>query len=262
MRWGRFEAEGRARYGIVHGDEVDLVVGSPFAGYEPAGDRRTLDSGSLRLLTPVEPRTFYAAGLNYLGHVKEQAERRGVEPDVPRQADIGYRANNALIAHGEPIVIPRDSEGPVEYEAELVAVVGQRAKNLEPETALSCLLGFTIGNDVSERAWQRSDRTLWRAKNTDTFKPMGPWIETAANLDEMETIVRVNERETIRFRTGDMLFSVAAFLSRMSRYLTLHPGDVVWMGTEGKSPPIRPGDRVEIEITGIGTLANPVVAEA
>ena len=78
----------------------------------------------------------------------------------------------------------------------------------------------------------------------------------------METIVRVNERETIRFRTDDMLFSVAAFLSRMSRYLTLHPGDVVWMGTEGKSPPIRPGDRVEIEITGIGTLANPVVAEA
>ena len=131
MRWGRFEADGQVRYGIVHEGEVDLVVGSPFAGYEPAADRRPLDS--LRLLAPVEPRTFYAAGLNYLEHIRSQAASRGREPDLPRQADIGYRANNALIAHGETIVIPRDSEGPVEYEAELVAVIGQRAKNLAPE---------------------------------------------------------------------------------------------------------------------------------
>ena len=259
MRWGRFEADGQVRYGIVHEREVELVVGSPFAGYEPAGDRRPLDS--LRLLTPVEPRTFYAAGLNYLEHIREQAASRGREPDIPREADIGYRANNALIAHGETIVIPRDSEGPVEYEGEIVAVIGQRAKNLEPGHALSCVLGFTIGNDVSERAWQRSDRTLWRAKNTDTFKPMGPWIETDVELDALETIVRVNDRETIRFRTNDMLFSVRTFISRMSRYLTLYPGDVVWMGTEGKSPALHAGDRVDIEITGIGVLSNPVEAE-
>ena len=259
MRWGRFEADGQVRYGIVHEDEVDLVIGSPFAGYELAADRRPLSA--VRLLTPVEPRTFYAAGLNYLEHVREQAARRGEEPNVPGHADIGYRANNALIAHGDPIVIPGDSEGPVEYEAELVAVIGQRARNLTPENALDCVLGFTIGNDVSERSWQRSDRTLWRAKNTDTFKPMGPWIETAVDLDALETIVHVNGRETIRFRTNDMLFSVETFLSRMSRYLTLYPGDVVWMGTEGKSPALSPGDRVDIEITGIGVLSNPVVAE-
>ena len=259
MRWGRFDAGGQVKYGIVREDEVDLVIGSPFAGYELAADRRPLSA--VRLLTPVEPRTFYAAGLNYLEHVREQAARRGEEPNAPEQADIGYRANNALIASGEPIVIPRDSEGPVEYEAELVAVIGQRAKNLNPANALDAVLGFTIGNDVSERAWQRGDRTLWRAKNTDTFKPMGPWIETAVELDELETVVRVNDRETIRFRTNDMLFSVQTFLSRMSRYLTLYPGDVVWMGTEGKSPALRPGDRVEIEIIGIGILSNPVTGE-
>ena len=123
------------------------------------------------------------------------------------------------------------------------------------------MLGFTIGNDVSERAWQRSDRTLWRAKNSDTFKPMGPWIETDVDLDALETIVRVNGRETIRFRTNDMLFSVETFLSRMSRYLTLYPGDVVWMGTEGKAPALGPGDRVDIEIPGLGVLSNPVAAE-
>jgi 2-keto-4-pentenoate hydratase/2-oxohepta-3-ene-1,7-dioic acid hydratase in catechol pathway len=123
-------------------------------------------------------------------------------------------------------------------------------------------LGYTIGNDVSERTWQRSDRTLWRAKNTDTFKPMGPWIETEAALDAMETVVRVNDRETIRFPTNAMLFGVARYLSTMSRYLTLYPGDVVWMGTDGAAPDLKSGDIVEIDITGLGTLRNPFRRES
>lgn len=98
---------------------------------------------------------------------------------------------------------------------------------------MSCILGYTIGNDVSERTWQRSDRTLWRAKNTDTFKPMGPWIETSLDLDEAETIIRVNGQVSERFPTNAMIFGVATFISRMSRCLTLHPGDMVWMGTDG-----------------------------
>ena len=95
------------------------------------------------------------------------------------------------------------------------------------------MLGWTIGNDMSERTWQRGDRTLWRAKNTDTFKPMGPWIETDFDLDAAMTIVRVNGEVTDHFRTNHMIYGVANFISRMSQYLTLYPGDVVWMGTEG-----------------------------
>jgi 2-keto-4-pentenoate hydratase/2-oxohepta-3-ene-1,7-dioic acid hydratase in catechol pathway len=159
------------------------------------------------------------------------------------------------------VVIPHDASDKVQYEGELVVVIGKRAKHLSEADALACVLGYTIGNDVSERSWQRSDRTLWRAKNTDTFKPMGPWIETEARLDAMETIVRVNGRETIRFPTNDMLFGVAKYLSTMSRYLTLYPGDVVWMGTDGASPDLASGDVVEVEITGIGALANPFMRE-
>ena len=122
------------------------------------------------------------------------------------------------------------------------------------------MLGYTIGNDVSERAWQAADRTFWRSKNTDTFKPMGPWIETEADLDAMETVVRLNGEVRTRFRTGDMLFGVARFISTMTRYLTLHPGDVIWMGTDGASPDLKPGDTVEVEVTGVGTLSNPFVA--
>ena len=143
---------------------------------------------------------------------------------------------------------------------ELVAVVGRKAKNLTEEDALSCLLGWTIGNDVSERTWQKADRTFWRSKNTDTFKPMGPWVETDVDLASMETRIRLNGREVSRFRTGDMLFGIADYLCEMSRYLTLVPGDVLWMGTEDPSLDMVPGDTVEVSISGIGTLTNPVIA--
>lgn len=259
MRWIRFEREGRRAYGIVEGDTIVEVAGDPFAGYERTATRHPLRA--VKLLVPVEPRTFYCAGLNYAEHVTEMAKKRGEEPKLPQAADIGYRANNALIAHGEAIVIPADAGERVQYEGELVAVIGRKAKRLPEREALQCVLGWTIGNDVSERDWQAGDRTLWRAKNADTFKPMGPWIETDFDFDRALTIVRVNGAEKIRFRTNSMIFGPAAFISRMSQYLTLYPGDVVWLGTEGVPENLKHGDTVEVEITGIGTLSNPVVRE-
>ncbi len=259
MRWVRFESGGRTGYGIVEGDRVVEVTGDPFAGYERTRLSHPLDA--VKLGVPVIPGTFYCAGLNYTAHLREMAARGVVTASVPEKPDIGYRANNALIAHGEPVVIPRDATEKVQYEGELVAVIGRTAKQLTEKDALSCVLGYTIGNDVSERSWQKSDRTLWRAKNADTFKPMGPWIETDVDLDAMETIVRVNGAETTRFRTNDMLFGVATYIAAMTRYLTLQPGDVIWMGTDGHSPDLKSGDVVEVEITGIGTLRNPFVRE-
>jgi 2-keto-4-pentenoate hydratase/2-oxohepta-3-ene-1,7-dioic acid hydratase in catechol pathway len=257
MRWVRYEANGHPTYGIVEGHEVAEVEGDPFAGYHKTPVRRPL--AALKLLVPVEPRTFYCAGLNYAEHVIEAAKKRGETPRLPPAADIGYRANNALIAAGEAIVIPADATERVQYEGELVAVIGKKAKHLTEADALSCVLGWTIGNDVSERAWQSGDRTLWRAKNTDTFKPMGPWIETDFDLGAAQTIIRVNGAEKIRFKTDSMIFGPATFISRMSQYMTLYPGDVVWMGTEGAPENLKHGDVCQIEITGIGTLGNPVV---
>jgi 2-keto-4-pentenoate hydratase/2-oxohepta-3-ene-1,7-dioic acid hydratase in catechol pathway len=178
---------------------------------------------------------------------------------VPQQADIGYRAVNALVAHGEDVVIPADARQ-VEYEGEVVVVIGRQARDVSPAQALDCVFGYSIGNDVSERLWQKSDRTFWRAKNSDTFKPMGPWIETDFDLGRAETTVRLNGEIRTRFHTADMLFDIPTFISRMSRYLTLHPGDVIWMGTDGQSPHLRAGDVVEIDITGLGRLRNAFVA--
>jgi 2-keto-4-pentenoate hydratase/2-oxohepta-3-ene-1,7-dioic acid hydratase in catechol pathway len=114
---------------------------------------------------------------------------------------------------------------------------------------------------VSERTWQRSDRTLWRAKNADTFKPMGPWIVTGLHPRDMKTVVRLNGKVVDSFETGNMIFDAETYISEVSRYNTLHPGDVMWLGTDGMPQNMKPGDTVEVEITGIGVLRNKVVAE-
>ena len=156
MRWIRYEANGTPVYGIVEDEEVTEVRGDPFAGYERTTDHRPLSS--VKLLVPVEPRTFYCAVLNYRDHFIEAARKRGQEPKLPKSPDIGYRANNALVAHGEPIVIPPDATEHVQYEAELVAVFGRKAKHLSESESLSCVLSWTIGNDVSERACEADFR--------------------------------------------------------------------------------------------------------
>lgn len=257
MKWMRFEAADGPAYGVVEGDEVEEVRGSPFGDYQRTGRRRKI--ADVKPLIPVVPATFYAAGVNYAGHIVAAATRKGVPPKIPEKADVGYRANSALIAEGEDIVIPADASENIQYEGELVVVIGKKAKNLTRENAMSCIFGYTIGNDLSERIWQKEDRTNWRSKNTDTFKPMGPWIETDVDLDAMETAVRVNGDEKIRFKTNTMVFGIAEYISTMTRYITLQPGDVIWMGTEGKGENLVGGDTVEVEISGIGTLRNRVV---
>ena len=258
MRIARFTVGGRSAYGLVEGDRVVELAGGLFDPVERTGAVHAL--AGVKLEVPLLPRTFYAAGLNYTHHVLEMAARRGETPNVPVKPDMGYRAVNALIAHDEAVVMPRDATK-VQYEGEIVAVIGRRAKHLSEAEALGCVFGYTIGNDVSERNWQKEDRTFWRSKNTDTFKPMGPWIETEVDLDAVETVVRLNGAETLRFQTNAMLFGIARFISTMTRYVTLHPGDVIWMGTDGTSPDLVPGDVVEIALSGIGTLRNRFVLE-
>jgi len=260
MRWCRFRHDERVSYGIVEGDEVLPVTGSPFTHYQRTEGRLPLHR--VKLLVPCIPPTFYAAGSNYMAHDTGMAAMMGRAPSPPQEPYVNYRTNNALIAHGEPIVLPRDASDQTQYEGELVVVIGKQGKHLSEEEALGCVLGYTIGNDFSERVWQRKDRTFWRSKNSDTFKPMGPWIETDVDLDKMQTTVRVNGRVATQFPTNNMIFGVATYLSAMSKYVTLYPGDVLWMGTDLVPENVAAGDVVEVELTGIGVLRNPVVREA
>lgn len=258
MIWCRVKTAAGPRYGVVEDGYVAEVDGSPFGQYVLTDRRIRLEQATLAV--PTVPGTFFAMGVNYADHIRRRAEathRRAVFPERP---EVGYRANSALIAHGEAIIQPRDA-GPLQYEGELVAVFGRRARRVRAEDALEFVLGWTIGNDVTERVWQATDRTLWRAKNADTFKPMGPWIVTDLDPGNMTTTVRINGKTTDEFATGGMLFGVAECIAEITRYITIEAGDVLWMGTDGLPCDVSAGDVVDIEISGIGVLSNPIVAD-
>jgi 2-keto-4-pentenoate hydratase/2-oxohepta-3-ene-1,7-dioic acid hydratase in catechol pathway len=259
MKWCRYKTGETISYGIIEGDTVTAVEGSPFDSYTTTSNSQLLSS--VNLLAPVIPATFYAAGINFKEHVTEMAHKRGEEPQFPAAADVGYRAVNAIIADGEDIIVPKDATELVQYEGELVVVFGKKCRNVSEKDALDYVLGYTIGNDVSERTWQRGDRTFWRAKNTDTFKPMGPWIVTDLEPDDLNVKIRLNERLVGDYDMSGAIFSVRHYISRMSQYLTLYPGDVLWMGTDGAPENMKDGDTCEVEITDIGTLTNKVVWE-
>lgn len=251
MRWIRYTLAGKMAFGMLdENDRITPVAGDPFGGYHELPQRLALADVTLEV--PIVPPTFYCVGLNYTKHIGTQ----GLQ--IPTKPDVGYRANNALIAHEREVRMPADATR-VQYEGELVVVIGRKVRNIGPGDVAHCIFGYTIGNDVSERHWQASDRTFWRAKNADTFKPMGPWISTEADLSSMKTAVRVNGETTTQFATADMLFGVEEFISTMSRYLTLYPGDIIWMGTDGTSPDLQHGDVVDISLTGLGTLRNRFV---
>jgi 2-keto-4-pentenoate hydratase/2-oxohepta-3-ene-1,7-dioic acid hydratase in catechol pathway len=260
MKLCRFASDEGPRFGRVVEDEgvVLPLVGDPFGDFRELGGPLRL--ADVELLPPVVPGTFFCAGLNYAKHIDHAKDKGYQAAKVPERPDIGYRANNALIGHGATILKPADVEGRFEYEAELVAVIGRRLRRASREEAAASVFGWTTGNDVSARAWQHADRTFWRAKNADTFKPMGPWIDTLAEPMGGETEVRINGETRSRFRTGAMIFDAVDFIAEITRYVTIEPGDVIWLGTDGVGQ-LTPGDVCEIRIDGLSPLSNPVALE-
>ncbi|MGW2520241.1 fumarylacetoacetate hydrolase family protein [Streptomyces sp. NPDC001617] len=252
MRYARVSVGGRAVWGRVRETDVELLSGSPIDG-DPCV-LGTVQRDTAVWLPPVVPPVFYAVGMNYPRHI----EHAGAA--VPDRPEVGYRANNALTGHRSPIVKPVAVEGRFEAEPELVAVIGRTLRHATYDEARESVFGWTIGNDVSARAWQHQDRTFWRSKNSDTFKPMGPWIETDVDALAQTTTLRLNGEIRAEFPTGDMVFDPFDYLVEITRHITVHPGDVLWMGAESTCR-IEPGDTVDIEISGIGVLSNPVQLE-
>jgi 2-keto-4-pentenoate hydratase/2-oxohepta-3-ene-1,7-dioic acid hydratase in catechol pathway len=202
--------------------------------------------------------------LNFAEHLEFASSVYGNKasaPPIPRHPEPWHKGRNALVGPDDPIIIPKDSSGNVHYEGEAVAVIGKECRRVTPAQASKFILGYTCGNDVSERSWQKDDWTMWRAKGSDTFAPVGPWIETGINPRDLELVVRINGHEVQRVCTKDMLFTFPEIVSYISQQVTLHPGDLVFSGTTGTTSALRPGDVVEVSICGIGVLRNPVVAE-
>ena len=247
-RFVRYDYRGTISYGVLEGSGVAPIRGGLFDGGEPTGERLAVEE--VRLLPPCEPTKILAVGLNYKSHLGERP--------APARPELFWKPVSCLLEPGGAIVIPREAKN-VHYEGELAVVIGCRAKGVSPEEAAGCIFGYTCGNDVSERDWQKGDLQWWRAKGSDTFGPLGPAIAVGLDYKASRLQTRVNGEVRQSQMLSDLLFDPATVVSHASRCVTLFPGDVIYTGTPGSTRALQPGDIVEVEIDGIGLLRNRVV---
>lgn len=247
-RYIRYELEGRTAYGVLDGDTVRELSAAPWHGGTPTG--RTAARPNVKLLAPVEPSKVIAAGFNYRSHI-------GQQPPAP-YVGLFIKLPSSIVGHDASVVYPADATD-LHFEGELVIVIGKTASKVPKETALEYVFGATVGNDISERVWQKSDLQWFRAKASDTFGPLGPWIVTGINYQDVLLETRLNGKTMQSQRTKDLIFDIPTIVSYVSQYVTLVPGDVIFTGTPGTTSAMTPGDVVEVEIEGIGVLRNRIV---
>jgi 2-keto-4-pentenoate hydratase/2-oxohepta-3-ene-1,7-dioic acid hydratase in catechol pathway len=263
MRIVRFQqGQKEPSYGLLEPDSrIVPVEGDIFGEWKRGRERVAL--GSVRLLAPVQPPNILAIGLNYRSHAIES----GME--MPKAPVLFLKPSTAAIGPEQPIVLPAMAPGEVDYEAELVIVIGTPAHNVPEGNALDYVLGYTCGNDVSARDCQlRLDAQWARGKSFDTFAPLGPWIETELDPGACAIRCRLNGEVMQESSTADLIFNARQLVSYLSRCMTLLPGTAIMTGTPSgvgfaRKPPVflQAGDVVEVEIEGIGVLRNPVVRE-
>jgi len=261
MKIARFLLDEKVHFGILENEKLNMCGGDPFKGLQKEG--RIIPVEGVKLLSPIEPPNVICIGLNYARHVTES----GISfPEVPQ---IFLKPTTAVCGHKDPVVLPLQDKDRVDYEVELVIVIGKTAKCVPEEKVAEFILGYTIGNDVSARGAQFADVQWTRGKSFDSFCPLGPYIDTEVNPDNLNVVCRVNGRVLQNSNTSDMIFPTRKLVSFISHCMTLLPGTVILTGTpEGvgfaRSSPIflKEGDSVECEIEDIGVLSNPVVLES
>jgi len=289
MKIVAFEGQGGPRIGIVEGDQViDLQAAEPrvpndlaewlaktngdtkqlaeIAKRAPASARKPLSSIAYAL--PVgRPGKIVCLGLNYLKHVKEGSQR----DNIPKFPTIFMRGLTSLVPHGAPILRPLASET-LDYEAELILVIGKHAKHLTAANATSCIAGYSCGNEGSVREFQRKTTQWDMGKNFDRTGGFGPWLITADELPDaakgLKIQSRLNGTVMQSDNTDNMMFPIVEMLVYITQGITLEPGDVIFTGTpsgvgHARKPPVwmKNGDTIEVEIERIGTLRNPIADE-
>ena len=289
MKIVAFEGQGGPRIGVVEGDQViDLQAAesrvpndlaewlaktngdtkqlAEIAKRAPASARKPLSSIAYAL--PVgRPGKIVCLGLNYLEHVKEGSQR----DNIPKFPTIFMRGLTSLVPHGAPILRPLASET-LDYEAELILVIGKHAKHLTAANATSCIAGYSCGNEGSVREFQRKTTQWDMGKNFDRTGGFGPWLITADELPDAAKGLKIQSRLNATVmqsdNTDNMMFPIVEMLVYITQGITLEPGDVIFTGTpsgvgHARKPPVwmKNGDTIEVEIERIGTLRNPIADE-
>jgi 2-keto-4-pentenoate hydratase/2-oxohepta-3-ene-1,7-dioic acid hydratase in catechol pathway len=236
---------------VADAEGVLIYNGTPFVAWEPT--ENVVPWPSVTLLSPVIPTKVMCVGKNYEDHAAE------LDTDVPDEPLIVLKPATSVIGNNANVVHPKLSKE-VHHEAELAVVISRPARNVKAEDASQYIFGYTAANDITARDLQRRDGQWTRAKGFDTFCPLGPAIETELDpLERLAVICKVNGEVRQAGFTSDMVFGVAEILEYISAFTTLLPGDVILTGTPSGVGKVEPGDLMEVEVDGIGTLTNPVV---
>ncbi len=251
MKIVRTRSEGdEITYGGVEPEGIRLYRGSPFVAWEPT--EAVVDFESARLLSPTIPTKVVAVGRNYAAHAAE------MDNPIPEEPLIFIKPSTSVIGPAATVRIPPHSKH-VDHEAELAMVIGKVARNVAVEEAVSYVLGYTVGQDITARDLQRRDGHFTRGKGFDTFCPLGPAIETEFDpLEGQRITCRVNDETRQDGVLSDMIFGPAELVAFISGVMTLLPGDVILTGTPEGVGRLADGDLLETEIEGLGVLRNPV----
>ena len=250
MRIVRYKTNGDApKYGWMLDDKIGEIQGEMFGEYRRREAKTPV--ANVKLVAPCEPTKILCVGRNYVEHAKELGN------EVPKVPLIFLKPPSSIISNGDAILLPPQSTQ-VEHEAELVIVIGRRAKNVTAETAKEYIFGFTVGNDVTARDLQKIDDQWTRAKGFDTFCSFGPWIETEFDPSDAVVTCRVNGQMRQMASTRDMFFNINTLVAYISSVMTLEPGDLIFSGTPAGVGELKNADVVDVEIEGLGKLSNPV----
>jgi 2-keto-4-pentenoate hydratase/2-oxohepta-3-ene-1,7-dioic acid hydratase in catechol pathway len=253
MNFVRYRIDQQVAYGAVEGDVVHQVTGVPWVLAHQGEAVAPLDQ--VELLAPCQPSKIVAVGLNYRAHAAEAGHPAPAEPV------IFMKPPTAVIGPGAAIVYPTQLSQRVDYEAELAVVISRRARHVRRQDAFDYVWGYTCANDVTARDLQQRDGQWTRAKSFDTFCPLGPWIVPNLDVSDLAVRSRVNGELRQDGRTGDMIFPVDELIAFVSAVMTLGPGDVILTGTPAGIGPLQLGDRVTVEVEGIGSLTNELVSD-
>lgn len=243
----RYESSEGVQYGILNANSIEQLSGGIFPLSDKTGKR--VDKQHVRLLPPTDAGKVFAVGMNFASHLASSSHQ---------PPPLFLKLPSSLIGSDEVITLPNDARN-VHFEGELVLVIGKRAKNVTQKEANQYIFGLTVGNDLTERSWQRRDLQWMRAKASDGFGPVGPAVVTGLNPNNLLLTTRLNGEIVQQESTQNMIHKPAKVVSYLSRYFTLEPGDLVFMGTPGRTKALENGDVVEVSIDGIGTLTNQIM---
>lgn len=254
MKIVRMQTDEGIVYGTVEPEGIRVYQGSPLVHWEATDVFVPFESA--KLLAPVLPSKVIAVGMNYADHIEEMGN------DVPEQPFIFIKPSTSVIGPSAPVIYPEGTKR-VDHEGELAVVIGAVARHVPADDFGQVVLGYTVGNDVTARDIQKDDGQLTIGKGFDTFCPLGPAITTEFDpTEEMAITVKVNGKIRQEGSTADLVFGVPEIIEFVTKCMTLLPGDVILTGTPSGVGPVVPGDRMDVEIAGIGVLSNPVVARA